>query len=1037
MKETINTLPLPVSDDQLLALASLFEGEFSIDWIQALSGSKATHILKAFDEFNLNCILKKHDLGIFSFADTRKKRAYRESLPAEIRENLHRRIADLFLSEDIIDEGLPRAADQLLHVTNNLEGCGLLRRAGDQFRRNGQSAQALSCYEKAIGDLGNLKGVEADTLFIECVIGYSKDHRAIHRLDQLISYLHEALERAEKLNNQKLQALILMHLASNVFIEQNNEDAQTYLNRGFALAEKISDPDVERAVITGTIISHFYSGHYKDAVKIYETYEPLFTAKYPLHRLSLRMGVLMGISYAGIGQVSQGLGLLDGIRVHSQEIKDHDTAATAAVDMGLVLMETGRTEEAIRLLSDTMADSRGCSEFTRCFGLYYLAWCYFREGDPKKSKECLIKALNKSDKYNYSIRFLPNFTDMCLAMEQGDYPPVTGISPMKAIRSSLESTNMITRGVAHRCLATIKSQNQSRGGRLKHLTQSLALLEESGYVTEIAKTKFELGRYYLEINDIVGAEKTVAEAAKTAYQVNPKLIPEDLEHLIRDLRIKDNLLEEILNLGQEVVALRDTQEVVQHIFSTVNRITGAERGAIFLKNNDSPSIMTRLWAAKNLTSNDIALPEFSASLDMINRAAETGRADIQTDSKGRRQTDPETNQIKSRICVPLSVRGRNIGVLYHDNRFFNSTFKKQDIKVLSYFASLAAIALDNAQAYEEIRRLNQRLHEENLYLEEQQSENLHFDDFVAVSPAIKRVLSMVERVAGTLSTVLILGETGVGKEMIARAIHQHSSRRDKPFIKVHCSAFPESLIPSELFGHERGAFTGAIERRIGRFELADGGTMFLDEIGDVPMEVQVRLLRVLQTKGFERVGGRETIHSDFRLIVATNRDLTEEVAAGRFRSDLFYRLNVFPIAVPPLRERKEDIAPLAGYFLRVYAEKMGKSFKGFPEKEINKLLSYHWPGNVRELENIIERGVILNTGGLFRIPELTGETAGSPAAGRMTIKEMERRFIIEALEKTNWKIYGPGGAAELLDLNYSTLYSRMKKLGIKQKERSA
>lgn len=266
--------------------------------------------------------------------------------------------------------------------------------------------------------------------------------------------------------------------------------------------------------------------------------------------------------------------------------------------------------------------------------------------------------------------------------------------------------------------------------------------------------------------------------------------------------------------------------------------------------------------------------------------------------------------------------------------------------------------------------------------------------------------------------------------MVARAIHEQSNRRDKPFIRVNCSAFPESLIASELFGHEKGSFTGAGKRRLGRFELADTGTLFLDEIGDISMDIQIRLLRVIQTKKFERVGASNSIKSDFRLLTATNHNLNKAVAQGQFRQDLFYRLNVFPIHVPPLKERREDISPLAFYFLNKYSEKLKKSFRGIPENEMDKLLDYHWPGNVRELENVIERGAILNTGGRFFVPDLTIKNGEDSLSDQLTLEEMQRRFIFETLQKVDWKIYGPGGAAELLGINHSTLYSRMKKLGI-------
>jgi transcriptional regulator with GAF, ATPase, and Fis domain len=329
--------------------------------------------------------------------------------------------------------------------------------------------------------------------------------------------------------------------------------------------------------------------------------------------------------------------------------------------------------------------------------------------------------------------------------------------------------------------------------------------------------------------------------------------------------------------------------------------------------------------------------------------------------------------------------------------------------------------------------VNQQLREEKRYYEEQHFRNLLTEDIIGDSPSFRRVLDQVYQVANTGTNVLILGETGVGKELVARAIHRNSPRSDKPFIRVLCSALPDTLIPSELFGHERGAFTGATQRRIGRFELANGGTIFLDETGDLPWDVQVRLLRILQDKEFERVGGNETIHSDFRLLTATNRNLEQEVKANRFRPDLYYRLNVFPILVPPLRERKNDIPLLAQHFLKVYAAKMGKIFERIPAEEMNKLLHYDWPGNVRELENIIERSTILSSPPNFRAPELESNYKKLDLPiNYLTMSEMERHHIVSILQRTGWKVTGPAGAADILGINPSTLSFRMKKLGIER-----
>ena len=302
---------------------------------------------------------------------------------------------------------------------------------------------------------------------------------------------------------------------------------------------------------------------------------------------------------------------------------------------------------------------------------------------------------------------------------------------------------------------------------------------------------------------------------------------------------------------------------------------------------------------------------------------------------------------------------------------------------------------------------------------------------------MQRLLAQVDQVADTDTTVVILGETGVGKELVASAIHGHSPRREGPLIRVHCSALPESLIPSELFGHEKGAFTGATHQRIGRFELADGGTIFLDEIGDLNQDIQVRLLRVLQSKEFERVGGVETIQSDFRLIAATNRKLEELVKERKFRADLYYRLNVFPVQVPLLRERMEDVPLLAHYFLKIYSNKMGKNFEGITDEEMKKLLEYDWPGNVRELENVIERGTILSAAPRFTVPELIAGALGAPAQDTLLpLNEVERRHILNVLQETTWRIRGTGGAAEILGVKPTTLEFKMKKLGIQRPNRN-
>jgi formate hydrogenlyase transcriptional activator len=335
------------------------------------------------------------------------------------------------------------------------------------------------------------------------------------------------------------------------------------------------------------------------------------------------------------------------------------------------------------------------------------------------------------------------------------------------------------------------------------------------------------------------------------------------------------------------------------------------------------------------------------------------------------------------------------------------------------------------RALEDVRLLKDRLQEENVYLREQAKLERHFGEIVGRSNVVRRVLRKIEQVAATDATVLITGETGTGKELVARAIHTESPRRDRPLVKVNCAALPPTLIESELFGHEKGSFTGAVGRKVGRFELADGGTLFLDEIGELPIEVQPKLLRVLQDGEFERVGSARSISADVRVIAATNRDLSQDVQARRFRADLFYRLNVYPIAVPPLRQRREDIPLLVEHFVRVLSQKMGKEITSVAPSALEALHSYQWPGNVRELANVIERAVITTTGTVLQISN-TSETlpATAPHKPSKTLEEVEREYIAAVSEATGWRIEGPDGAAKILGLHPSTLRARMQKLRI-------
>jgi formate hydrogenlyase transcriptional activator len=383
---------------------------------------------------------------------------------------------------------------------------------------------------------------------------------------------------------------------------------------------------------------------------------------------------------------------------------------------------------------------------------------------------------------------------------------------------------------------------------------------------------------------------------------------------------------------------------------------------------------------------------------------------------------------------PLEFRGELVGVI---GMISQRSFDPQEFELLGIFADQAAVAIKSAHLFAQLERYKDRLQVENAYLQEEIRTERGFEEIVGHGTALRAVLRKVKQVAPVETTVLLTGETGTGKELIARAIHSLSPRRDRPMIKVNCGAIPQGVVESELFGHEKGAFTGALQRRIGRFELADKGTLFMDEVGELPLDTQVKLLRVLQEQEFERLGGSRPINVDVRLVAATNRDLEVEIADSRFRADLYYRLNVFPIRVPPLRERPEDIPLLVRHFIAHFQRKLAKPLRGVTAEGMRRLVDYPWPGNIRELQNVLERACVISGGPIVDITTALGVVDrpapdAIPVADEriLTLDEHEQQQIRRALDEAGGRIHGPGGAASLLGINASTLRSRMEKHGM-------
>jgi len=543
------------------------------------------------------------------------------------------------------------------------------------------------------------------------------------------------------------------------------------------------------------------------------------------------------------------------------------------------------------------------------------------------------------------------------------------------------------------------------------------------------------------------------------------LDPERAQDARGSLERQNERLQLLLNLTTRITSNLDLREVLRAISANFRELMRCDGAGVWLPGEEAGTF--KLYAFDASSSKGFAKEDLiitPAENDPGKRAFETMKPTVATveemgwpgGGEGYRLAAAEG--VKSACFIPLVSRGRALGDLMIVRKT-EGTFTAEDVDFLSQAAGQIAIAIENALAYREISELKDKLAQEKLYLEEEIRSEMNFEQIVGSSAALKHVLQLVETVAASDSTVLLLGDTGTGKELIARAIHDRSRRKERTFVKLNCAAIPTGLLESELFGHEKGAFTGAISQKVGRMELADQGTLFLDEVGDIPTEIQPKLLRALQEREFERLGSTHTRKVNVRLIAATNRNLEKMIADREFRSDLFYRLNVFPIRIPPLRDRREDIPLLVSHFVQKFAKQMQKKIESIPAAAMKGLAAWEWPGNIRELENFIERAVILTRGKSLEAPlselrkpgtdtrpspgvqpaqediaRIVKESISAALNGKKDFSDeysqKQREEIVRALTEAKGRVGGADGAAARMGINRTTLISRMKKFGI-------
>jgi formate hydrogenlyase transcriptional activator len=560
------------------------------------------------------------------------------------------------------------------------------------------------------------------------------------------------------------------------------------------------------------------------------------------------------------------------------------------------------------------------------------------------------------------------------------------------------------------------------------------------HVSGVLPNRSETGHWIRHFFPIQYRNGRVTRIAGIILEVTrQKQMEATVSHLSKGMKLQMDRMQMLLDVGSILAANWNVGQVFPKISARIRRVLRHEYAGFSVHDSSTGTLVRQ--------AEDFPLGKGPTAEVLINASNSPGARSLEKRSamifsKEQMQAfDAEIARrflaegLRSLCCVPLLRPQGPLGVLVLGSTRSNA-FHAEDLSLLSQVAGQLGIALENSRAAVEIEQLKKRLNEERKYLEEGSHSQGDFGEIIGESVALKKVLDQVATVALSDATVLILGETGTGKELIAHAIHRLSRRKDRNFVKVNCAAIPTGLLESELFGHEKGAFTGAVSQKVGRIELADGGTLFLDEVGEIPLELQPKLLRVLQDQEFERLGSTRTIRVQVRILAATNRDLARSVAEHLFRNDLFYRLNVFPICVPPLRERPEDIPLLVRHFVRKFARRMDRHIESIPKESMAVLTRWSWPGNVRELENLMERSVILSPGPALHVPiaELHTAVGGSHSPSDDSLSEAEREHIVRVLRETGGVLSGPSGAAQRLGLKRTTLQSKMSRLGITRQE---
>ena len=929
---------------------------------------------------------------------------------------------------------------------------------------------ARQIYYLTILDAKKLDYAIRKNIFVKCVLKLSKLEymRGISPAETL-ALQREAIEMINQSNLTGEDALLFLYAGMGEHFGGELERGETLRAKGIKYLKEFNYLDLESEAVPLIVWHYYLTGDLKRTIGYYESY------LIPIESRSDEEIIIMAypsviFSYFLMGEYSRALILCENI--YKKALKLHDRIASNLMFAisGRIRVYMGDMENAETILYNSYAEAR---ELRYGWGLYYslcgICFFQFQKGNYEASREALFLARQAARDYEFfPINASPFLLDVMKMIRDYHLEPVDDFDYATQLDNYLHSNNNHLKGVAYRHIALETRESNGNTSAVKdNLHTSITLLEQSGNDKELYKSCVALAKIFLDENDEKNAEMYANKSWKLLSKNERDSFPSRLFRFVTDDQSTvsfSNLLE---TTWLELRHVINEERMLTRLLTSMCRLLKAECGVFVTVEQDGFDI--RL--TQNVETTEKESMQLKRIYHVISKAVRTGQPNVNYKfcKKQEEFVESTVRTPKYSVCIPFVKEGKTFAALYVESYYVNEPLTEEEISMIEEFGHKMSDPLFAVLNYEAVSSEAATIEEEEKIEPSITMKNTRFCS--SVDAEVDFILQQIEKVAETNIPVLIIGETGAGKEVFAREVYEKSSYK-KTFIKVNCGAIPESLIESELFGYEKGSFTGAAQRKKGYFELAEGGTIFLDEIGELSLMAQVKLLRVLQEHEFMRVGGNSVVKVDFRLIAATNKDLHNEVEQGAFRKDLYYRLNVVQLQVPPLRSRKEDILNFAEFFIAKFCAEQNKPLCRIDEKTKMEMLAYDWPGNVRELENVMQRAVLFSRNGWIqvelrkegecdfsRVSSAAGESdlrshtqdplvltmqqpkvtptrtpeAQLPLCTKLrTLEEMERSYIEEVLSHCGGKIAGKGGAAEILGMKRTTLISRMEKLGMRK-----